>query len=90
MSAIGELNEDGTIKTEADEDAITGKIVLGEHHAVHRIAGTRFFFRVLSDYEHLLSPQKRKEIEALVEQVEAPVKRKGKSSDDNPIDANPV
>lgn len=84
MTVIGELNDDGTVKTEADECALSGKIVLGEHHIVQRIPGTRFFYRYSSDYEHLLTPAKRAEIEAQVGVIPAEVKRKGKAAEENP------
>lgn len=65
MTVIGELNENGSIKTEADECALSGNIVLGEHSQMHRIKDTQYFFRILSDYENRLTPEKRAEIEAL-------------------------
>lgn len=65
MNVIGELNSDGSIKIEADECAISGQRVLGEPSQMHRIKDTPYFFRIYSDYEHLLTAEKRAEIEAL-------------------------
>lgn len=66
MTVIGEYDSDGNVKVEANECAVSGQPVLGEHNIMQRIAGTPYFYRYLSDYEHRLTADKRKEIEALV------------------------
>lgn len=65
MTVIGEYNPDGTTKTEADVCALTGRPVLGLHSVLARVSGTNFYYRYLSDFDHLLTPEKRAEIEAL-------------------------
>jgi hypothetical protein len=65
MNIIGELNQDGSIKTEVEACAISGQKVLGEPSAMQRILDTPYFYRYLSDYEHLLTREKRAELEAL-------------------------
>lgn len=80
MTVIGELNPDGTIAVEADECAITGGLVLGEHHVMQRFGATHFY-RYLSDKEHLLTREKRAEIEALVKSSKVASPDKGKAKE---------
>ncbi len=68
MTIIGEYDADGQTKVEADECALTGRPVLGLHSVLQRISGTNHFYRFLSDFDHLLTPEKRAEIEALAGQ----------------------
>lgn len=65
MSIIGEYDADGQTKVEADICALTGRPVLGQHSVLARVPGTNFYYRYLSDFDHLLTPAKRAEIEAL-------------------------
>jgi len=85
-NVIGEYFPDGTTKTEADTCALTGRPVLGLHSVLARISNTPYFYRYLSDFDHLLTPQKRAAIEATVATVpyssdSLAVKRKGKDSE---------
>lgn len=64
-NVIGEYDEDGQTKVEADQCAISGQPVLGQHSILQRIKDTRYFYRYMSDYQHRLTPEKVAEIEAL-------------------------
>lgn len=66
MTVIGELNPDGTTKTEADECALTGRPVLGRHSIMQQISGTPYYFRYLSDFQRDLTAAKMEEIKALI------------------------
>ena len=79
MTVIGKFDESGAIETQADECALSGKTVLGEHSSLVRIAGTPYFFRYLSDYEHQLTREKRASIEAQIKEVASPVAVKAKN-----------
>ena len=80
MSVIGELNSDGTVKTEADECALTGRPVLGRHSIMQQISGTPYYFRYLSDFQRSLTPEVMASIVALVpnEQIASPLAGKAR------------
>lgn len=46
--SIGEFNPNGTIKTEAENCALTGVPVLNEHHTVQVLGDSPYFVRVVS------------------------------------------
>ena len=59
MTVLGTLATDNSIEIEADECAVTGRPVLGNHSALQYIGGTRRFYRYLTDFEHLLTEERR-------------------------------
>lgn len=63
---FGEFNSEGAIKEDVTECALSGKPVKGIHSARYRIAGTPYFYRVLTDVAHLFTEEKRAELEAAV------------------------
>lgn len=65
MSVIGELNADGSFKTEPDVCAITGR-PLGGHMSTQRIKDTNYFYVYISDFQFKLTDELRAEIEAQV------------------------
>lgn len=68
MPVIGELNPDGTVKTEADTCALTGRDVLGRHSVMQQISGTPYYFRYLSDFQNALTAEKMAAIRGLIPQ----------------------
>lgn len=68
MTVIGKLAPDGSIEVQADECAITGRPVLGFHSVMQHITGTPYFFRYLSDYDHLMTDDKRAELATQIPQ----------------------
>lgn len=63
---LGEFNADGSVKTEAPMCAVTGLRATGNHQTRYRIAGTPYFYRVLSDVDHLVTEEWRTEFEGKV------------------------
>lgn len=63
---LGEFNPDGSIKVDAPLCAVTGQFAAGNHQSRYRIAGTPYFYRVLSDFDHLVTPEWRAEFEGKV------------------------
>lgn len=72
--SIGEVAEDGSIKTEAANCAITGVPVLEQHHTVQRLNGTRYFVRVLSQLYPRLTEAVQTELLASVQSKSARAK----------------
>jgi len=68
MPVIGELNPNGTVKTEADTCALTGRPVLGRHSIMQQISGTPYYFRFLSDFQNALTAEKMAAIRGLIPQ----------------------
>lgn len=83
MTVIGKLAADGSIEVQADECAITGRPVLGIHSVMQSIHGTPYFFRYLSDFDHLMTAEKRAELAAQIPQeISAPLPpRRGQKSE---------
>lgn len=46
--SIGEMNPDGTVKTEAEVCALTGVSLRGQHEVKQMLGATHYFVRVLS------------------------------------------
>ncbi len=63
---IGEFNEDGSLKTDVTECALSHAPVKGIHSIRYRIASTRYFYRILTDMIHQFTDEKRAELEAAV------------------------
>ena len=60
--AIGEWNEDGSVKTEASACLISGLPVLGQHAVQEPIRGTRYFVRILVENYHRYTDDIRQEL----------------------------
>lgn len=63
---LGEFNADGSVKTDAPMCAVTGLRAAGNHQTRYRITGTPYFYRVLSDVDHLITDGWRAEFEGKV------------------------
>jgi hypothetical protein len=64
--ALGEFNPDGSIKIDAPMCAVTGRHATGNHQSRYRISGTLYFYRVLSDFDHLATDEWRAAFESQV------------------------
>lgn len=65
-ATLGEFNPDGSIKVDARLCAVTRQQAGGNHQSRQRISGTPYFYRVLSDFIHLATPEWRAEFEGQV------------------------
>lgn len=65
-TTLGEFNPDGSIKVDANLCAVTGQHATGNHQSRYRISGTQYFYRVLSDFNHLATEEWRATFEAQV------------------------
>jgi hypothetical protein len=67
MTKIGTYSERG-ITVEVDEDVISGRPVLGQHHQMIYLSPTKHFVRLLLDNEHLFTQTMR---DSLVKEAQA-------------------
>jgi hypothetical protein len=68
MTKIGTYDDKLGITIDADEDVITGRPVLGNHHQTIYLSPTKHFVRLLLDNEHLFTQALR---DALVKEAQA-------------------
>lgn len=82
---IGEFNDDGSVKNDVSHCALSGRFLRSIHSTRIRVAGTPYFYRVLTlAAPNGVSDAQREAIDA---QVQAAVGKKGKVSKAPPADA---
>lgn len=67
---IGEFNDDGSVKQDVTHCALCGKYLRSIHSTRYRIAGTPYFYRVLTDAApNGLSDEQRADIDAQAKKI---------------------
>lgn len=85
---IGEFDADGSVKTDVSHCALSGRFLRSIHSTRYRIAGTPYFYRVLTDAAPRgLSDDQRAALDAQVLATVVGKSSKAKGSKAPPADA---